>query len=192
MSKHPLKHILLPLAASLLLSGCASVIDASRKGPIQDDRGSRTMGAYIDDEVIETKASVNLAKASAATQNSHISVTSFNGIVLLTGQVPHEEARMEAQNIVSQIQGVRRAHNELTISGNSAPLARTNDTWVTTKVKTLLLANENIDGSRIKVVTENGIVYLMGLISREEGNIAVDIVRSINGVQKIIKVFEYI
>jgi len=186
------KRLLLPLIASLLLGGCASVIDASREQPIQPDRGNRTVGAYIDDEVIETKASVNLAKASPDVQNSHISVTSFNGIVLLTGQVPFDTTREEAESIVSQITGVRRVHNELTISGNSALLARTNDTWVTGNVKTQLLANENVDGSRIKVVTENGVVYLMGLISREEADVAVEIVRSINGVQKIIKVFEYI
>lgn len=186
------KQLLLPLTLSLLLGGCASVIDASREQPIAGDRGSRTVGAYIDDEVIETKAAVNLAKASAAVQNSNLSVTSFNGTVLLTGQTPHELARQEAETLVGQIQGVKRVHNELVISGNSATLARSNDTWVTTKVKALLLANENVDGSRIKVVTENSVVYLMGLVTREEADIAVDIVRSINGVHKIIKVFEYI
>ncbi len=186
------KQLLLPLIASLLLGGCASVIDASRKDPIQQDLGSRTTGAYIDDELIETKAIVNLAKASPAVQNGNISVVSFNGTVLLTGQVPHDQARSETEAIVSHIQSVKRVHNELVISGNSAPLARSNDTWVTTKVKTLLLANENVDGSRVKVVTENGIVYLMGLVSQAEADTAVNIVRSINGVQKIIKVFEYI
>lgn len=186
------KQLLLPLVASLLLGGCASILDASREQPITDNHGNRTVGAYIDDEVIETKAAVNLAKASPDVQNSHISVTSFNGVVLLTGQTPFDSTRVEAESIVTNIQGVRRVHNELAISGNTEPLARTNDTWVTTKVKTLLLANENIDGSRIKVVTENGTVYLMGLVSREEADVAVNIVRSINGVLKIIKVFEYI
>jgi len=186
------KTLLLPLIASLLLGGCASIIDASRKDPIQKDPGSRTIGAYIDDELIETKATVNLAKASPAVQNSNISITSFNGTVLLTGQIANDQARAEAEATVSQIQNVKRVHNELIISGNSAPLARSNDTWITTKVKTLLLANENAEGGRIKVVTENGVVYLMGLVTQAEADTAVNIVRSINGVQKIIKVFEYI
>lgn len=186
------KKLLLPLIASLLLGGCANIIDASRKDPIQRDPGNRTVGAYIDDELIETKASVNLAKASPAIQNSNISTTSFNGTVLLTGQIRDDQARAEAEAIVSRIQSVKRVHNELIISGNSAALARSNDTWITTKVKTLLLANENVDGGRIKVVTESGVVYLMGLVSQAEADTAVNIVRSINGVQKIIKVFEYI
>jgi len=186
------KTLLLPIAASLLLSGCATIIDASREDAIPADRGNRTIGAFIDDEVIENKALVNISKGPLDVKNAHISVTSFNGTVLLTGQVPHQQAFQDAEQIAASIPSVKRVHNELTVSGNSATLSRTNDTWVTTKVKTLLLANEKINGGRIKVVTETGVVYLMGLVTPEEADVAVDIVRSINGVQKIIKIFEYI
>lgn len=180
------------LTFSLLISGCSDLISAGREQPIQEDPGNRTVGSYIDDEVVETLSMVNLNKGSELMKASNISVTSYNGIVLLTGQAPSEEARIEAEQIVSQVRKVRKIHNEIKISGISSALARTNDTWVTTKVKAELLTKETIDGSRVKVVTDGGVVYLMGLVSPHEAETAIEIVRNISGVEKIVKVFEYV
>ncbi|MBY4676612.1 BON domain-containing protein [Marinobacterium arenosum] len=186
--KTPLAAII--LGTTLLLSGCASMLSDGQ--PVQQSPGHRTLGSYVDDELIETKALINLSAGSEELKAANVSVVSYNGIVLLTGQVPSEYTKQEAEQIVSEVRKVRRIHNELTISGTSSALARTNDTWLTTKVKTQLLANEAIDGGRIKVVTDGGTVYLMGLVSHAEADTAVQIVRGISGVQKIIKIFEYI
>jgi osmotically-inducible protein OsmY len=180
------------ISLSVLISGCSNVISAGRQDPIKEDPGHRTVGSYIDDEVVETLSMVNLAKGSEQIEASNISVTSYNGVVLLTGQAPGESARTEAEQIVSQVRKVRKIHNEIKISGISSTLARTNDTWLTTKVKAELLTNENVDGSRIKVVTDSSTVYLMGLVSPQESDTAVNIVRNIPGVEKIVKVFEYV
>lgn len=180
------------LSLSVIISGCSDVISVSREEPIQEDPGHRTVGSYIDDEVIETLSMVNLAKGSEQMKATNVSVTSYNGVVLLTGQAPSDAARNEAEQIVSQVRKVRKIHNEIKLSGVSSALARTNDTWLTTKVKAELLTNENVEGSRIKVVTDSSTVYLMGLVSPQEADTAISIVRGIPGVEKIVKVFEYV
>lgn len=184
--------IIAGLGLSVLISGCSDLIGAGRETPIQEDPGHRTVGSYIDDEVIETLSLVNLKKGSSEMEASNISVTSYNGVVLLTGQAPSDAVRSEAEQIVSQVRKVRKIHNEIKISGVSSALARSNDLWLTTKVKAELLTNENVEGSRIKVVTDSSTVYLMGLVNPQEADVAINIVRNITGVEKIVKVFEYV
>jgi osmotically-inducible protein OsmY len=180
------------LIGSLMLSGCANLISAGREEPIQEDHGNRTVGSYVDDELIETKAQVNLLEARNALQGASIGVTSFNGLVLLTGQAPSEEVRQTAEQIVSQVRKVRRIHNEVSISGTTSALATANDAWITSKAKAQLLINEAVPGHRIKVVTEAGTVYLMGLVTQSEADAAVAVVSNLGGVQRIVKIFEYI
>jgi len=175
-----------------LLSGCATIISAVHEEPIQEDSGKRTFGNYVEDEMIETKVLVNLSKGSTALSQSHIGVTSYNGQVLLTGQVPTEEVKAEAERIAAATREVRKIQNELEIAGPTSTIVPSNDVYLTSRVKLQLLADKNVPGSRIKVVTENGVVYLMGLVTREEANAAVNIVRTVVGVRKIVKVFEYI
>ena len=176
-----------------LNAGCSSVISASREAPIEDDRGTRTLGSKIDDSLIETKVAVNVAKASPdLDKNSHIVVSSYNGIVLLAGQTPRADLKSLAEQAASQVQRVKKVHNELQVIQPSSLLARNNDTWLTTKIKTQMLADANIPGSRIKVVTENGIVYLLGLMTQQEAARATSLVQGVSGVQKIVKLFEYI
>ncbi|WP_372741561.1 BON domain-containing protein [Neptunomonas sp.] len=174
------------------LSGCSNLISATREEPIRDDQGSRTLGAYIEDEVIENKTLVNINKGSAVVKDSHISATSYNGILLLTGQVPNESAKQEAEQIAMQTRKVRKIHNELEISGPTSSIVRANDAYLTSRIKLQLIADKTIDGTRIKVVTENSSTYLMGLVTEKEANRAVNIIRTIPGVQRIVKVFEYI
>ncbi|NER59627.1 BON domain-containing protein [Pseudomonas sp. MAFF212428] len=184
---------LMALTLCLSLTGCSSVITASREKPIEDDRGTRTFGSKIDDSLIETKVAVNVAKASPdLDSNSHIVVTSFNGIVLLAGQTPRADLKSLAEQTAGQVQRVKRVHNELQVLQPSSLLARNNDAWLTTKIKTQMLADNSIPGSRIKVVTENGIVYLLGLLTQQEANQATSLVQGVSGVQKIVKLFEYI
>ncbi|MCF7538579.1 BON domain-containing protein [Pseudomonas petrae] len=184
---------LLAVTLCLGISGCSSVINASREAPIDDDRGTRTFGSKIDDSLIETKVSVNIAKANPDLDNaSHIVVTSFNGIVLLAGQTPRADLKQLAEQTASQVQKVKKVNNELQVTGPSSMLARSNDAWLTSKIKTEMLTDSAIPGSRIKVVTENGIVYLLGLLTQAEATRATNLVQGVGGVQKIVKLFEYI
>ena len=184
---------LLALTLCLSISGCTSVVNASRESPIQDDRGTRTFGSKIDDSLIETKVGVNVAKANPDLDTqSHIVVTSFNGVVLLAGQTPRADLKAQAEQAAAAVQRVKTVHNELQVMQPSSLLARNNDAWLTTKIKTQMLTDASIPGSRIKVVTENGIVYLLGLLTKKEAAQATNLVQGVSGVQKIVKLFEYI
>ncbi|HCC60911.1 MAG TPA: phospholipid-binding protein [Pseudomonas sp.] len=183
----------LTLALCLVVTGCGSVLNATRDEPINDNRGTRTIGSTIDDSLIETKAAVNIAKAHPdLDQASHIVIASYNGVVLLAGQTPRAELKQLAEQAASSVQRVKRVHNEVQVLKPSSGLARSNDSWLTTKIKAQMLADASVPGSRIKVITENGIVYLLGLVTRQEGNRATSVVQGVSGVQRIVKLFEYI
>ncbi|MNM59851.1 Osmotically-inducible protein Y precursor [compost metagenome] len=191
MTRSPL--ILATLALSLTLGGCSSFLSATRDKPINDDRGTRTIGSKIDDSLIETKVAVNVAKADAdLDRNSNVVVVSYNGVVLLAGQTPRADLKNKAEQAARSVQKVKTVHNELQILQPSSLAARSNDTWLTTKIKSQMLADANVPSSRIKVVTENGIVYMLGLVTKKEGDLATQVVQSVDGVQKIVRLFEYI
>jgi len=188
-----MKKVLATLVmTTTLVTGCSTIVSSSREEPIREDVGNRTLGNIIEDEAIELKVRVNLSKGSVPLAQSHINVKSFNGQVLLTGQVPNENIRQEAEQIVGQTREVKRIHNELEIAGPSSTIVRSNDIYLTSRVKLKLLSDKSIEGLRVKVVTENGVVYLMGLVSQREADQAVAIVREVPGVQRIVKVFEYV
>lgn len=172
--------------ALLSLGGCALVM------PANQDYGKRSFGTVWDDQVNESHGMKVLREASPELEHAHLGITSFNGIVLLTGQVPSEEAKKTAGEKMASLSNVKKVYNELQIAGPISLLARTNDSWLTAKVKTDLLADKRVSGNRIKVVTENGVVYLMGLLSHNEAKLAVEVVRHAYGVQKIVTAFEYI
>jgi osmotically-inducible protein OsmY len=191
MNRNRLALVALTLALSV--TGCSSVLTAARDKPIDDDRGTRTLGSKIDDSLIETKVSVNIAKANIdLDKNSHVVVTSYNGVVLLAGQTPRADLKTLAEQAASEVQRVKKVHNEIQVLAPSSLLARNNDAWLTTKIKTQMLTDSAIPGSRIKVVTENGIVYLLGLLTQAEATRATNLVQGVSGVQKIVKLFEYI
>ncbi len=174
------------------LQGCSNVISSFRADPIEDDPGVRSTGSWIDDEIIETKVLVNLDKADPELAQANISVTSYNGVLLLTGQVAREELRQTAGATAKRTKRVRQVHNEIKVSGTISLVARSNDSWISTKVKSKMLSDTTIDSSRIKVVTENGVVYLLGLVTRQEAERAVELTRKTGGVQKVVRIFEYI
>ncbi|MFK3772883.1 BON domain-containing protein [Pseudomonas xanthosomatis] len=184
---------LMALTLCLGITGCSSVLTSARNSPIEDDRGTRTIGSKIDDSLIETKAAVNISKANPdLDQGSHIVVSSYNGVVLLAGQTPRADLKALAEQTASQVQRVKKVHNEIQVMQPSSILARNNDAWLTTKIKTQMLTDANVPGSRVKVITENGIVYLLGLVTQQEGNAATSVVQGVSGVQKIVRLFEYI
>lgn len=176
----------------LFVSGCTAIVDATTKKPIQPDPSSRSFGAFIDDERLETIVGVNIRKADPIFRQTHFSVISFKDVVLLVGQVPTEDLRLLAGQTANQIDGVRKVYNEIDAGANTSFWTRNKDTWLTSKVKTSLLADKQLNGLKIKVVTENGVVYLMGAITEEKANIAANLASNVGGVKEVVRVFEYI
>ena len=156
------------------------------------DPNRRTPGVFIDDLALEPLIEREIRKSDTGYRGSHIVVVSLNGIVLLAGQVPTEALKSKASEVAQSLRRVRRVHNELSIGGPISMVARTNDSWLTSKVKTRLLASETTQGLKIKVLTEDGVVYLMGQISRDQADSATAVASKVYGVQKIVKVFEYL
>ncbi|MCX4028301.1 BON domain-containing protein [Endozoicomonas sp. SM1973] len=185
-------HAICLISLLVFINGCTPILTATHEGPITQNQGKRTLGSIVDDETIETLAQVNLEKVNPEFKNNHVVVTSFNGTVLLTGQVATEALKNQAGQEARKLQKVKQVYNELEVSSPISYLARSNDSWLTSKIKTKMLANEKVPASRVKVVTENGVVFLMGLVTQQEANEAVNVVRTSYGVQKIVKVFEYI
>ena len=179
----------------LLLSGCAAAVigvgaAVGTTATVAHDR--RTTGTFIEDQSIELKAVKSFFFDKEINDSSHINVTSYNTVVLITGETPSEDIRDRIVNIVRNIPKVTHVYDELTIAAPSSWTSRGSDTLITSKVKTRLLTLNNFDGTRIKVVTEKGVVYLMGLVTRAESDIATGEAQQSGGVQKIVKLFQYI
>jgi osmotically-inducible protein OsmY len=178
-------------AGATLLNGCIplAITGVAASAQIATDR--RTTGAQLDDEFIEDKAIAQIADRLKS--DIHVNVTSYNGIALLTGEVATEASKSEVAQIVRSMPKVRIVQNELVVAPTSSLSARTNDTFITSKVKSRFVeAHDKFQINHIKVVTERGVVYLMGIVRRDEGNAAADIARTTSGVQRVVKVFEYI
>ena len=185
---------LLAITLCVAISGCSSAITATRDTPIQDDRGTRTFGSTIDDSLIETSSEGQRCQGGyrPGQRASRIVVTSFNGVVLLAGQTPRADLKAQAEQAAAGVQRVKKVHNELQVMDPITLLAISNDALLTTKIKAQMLTDSAVPGSRIKIVTDNGIVYMMGLLTQAEATRAANLVQGVSGVQKIVKVFEYI
>ena len=178
-----------------LLQGCAGAVvgGAAAGASVVHDR--RSAGTVVDDGIIEFKAMEKLISDKELFGQTHSSVTSYNNILLLSGETPTDALRSKAFSLVSAIPKVRKVHNELVLAAPSSLLTRSSDTWITTKVKTNLFNIKNIEGfdpTRIKVVSENGTVFLMGIVTREEAEAVVNASRTVKGVQRVVKLFEYL
>lgn len=187
-----LRNLALLTLLGLTLTGCGSVLATLEPGPIEEDPGKRTVAQQILDESIETKAVVNIHAEDDGYDAANFSVVSFNGFVLLTGEVPNQQLKDSASDVLRKIKGVRRIYNELVVGPNSDGESEAKDVWLTTKVKTALLADTDTPSLRVKVVTENGTVYLMGLLTSAEADRVADRVAGITGVQRVVRLFELI
>ena len=179
------------LAASLpfIVSGCAPVIlGAGAAGAYTAIEDRRTTGVQIDDEGIEVRAGNRLSDRFG--DKVHINTTSFNRVVLLTGEVPDVATREEVERVVRAVPGVQGVSNELEIAGASSLGARTNDAFITSKVKARFLDARRFNPVHVKVVTESGVVYLLGVVTEQEANDAVDLARTMAGVRKVVKILE--
>lgn len=183
-------YLLLP--AVFAFQGCAPVVVAGAGTAAVAAHDRRTVGSFVDDQTIEAKAASTIRADEELRRDTHINVTSMNGIVLLTGEAATAEARDRVLEKVREIAGIRRTVNEIRIAPPSRLGARSYDTLLTTKVKTKLIAKEDLDSMRVKVVTENKAVYLLGLVTQQEAGLATDAARSTGGVARVVKLFEYL
>lgn len=179
------------LASMILLQGCVAVAAGGAAAGAATAVDRRTAGTMVEDETIELKARKAIVGDKELNEQSHLNVTSYNTYLLLTGETPTEELRARAAALVANIPKVTQVYNEIAVAAPSSFMTRSSDTVITSKVKTRLVADERIDGLAVKVVTENGVVYLMGLVSRAEADLATEIARKTGGVQKVVRLFQY-
>jgi len=151
----------------------------------------RSLGEYFDDNAIEVTLKQHILRDSALRNNTHLNGTSFNGILLLTGEISDETSKQQITDYATKIEGVRQVVDETRIAGKTAFFSRTNDTWLTSKVKSMMFKELRLDANRIKVKSEYGNVYLMGIVTVDEAEVATQIASSVRGVVRVIKVFEY-
>lgn len=185
----------LPLAALVAavlassLAGCAAVMVGAAAGGaalVMQDR--RSSGAQIDDETIELRAASRLSDAFG--DRAHIAVASYNRQVLLTGEVPSDAAKQQAEQIVSRVDAVRTVVNELVVAPPTSLTQRSSDTLITGKVRASFVDAADLQANAFRVVTERGTVYLMGRVTAREAERATNIARQIPGVQRVVRVFE--
>lgn len=168
----------------------AFVAGATAGGAIVSDR--RNFETIVEDKKINCRALMQLNSDSELKDHSHISVTTFNRIVLLAGEVENPAMRRRAYELVKCVPNIRRINNQLCVGEPVRAGDKSLDIWITTKVKTALLAEKGLKSTQIKVMTEACTVYLMGLVTHEQAEIAVEVVREINRVEKVVTLFEYI
>ena len=178
----------LAVASLASLQGCIALVGAGAVGAGMSFNDRRTGGAQIEDQSIELKAGPRIREAIG--DKAHINVTSYNRIVLVTGEVGTDADKAAAEKAVAGIEGVTNVVNELAVGPNSTISTRSSDTVITTRVKSALIDAKDIQSSAIKVVTERGNVYLMGRVSEREATRAADIARSQPSVLKVVRVFE--
>jgi osmotically-inducible protein OsmY len=180
------------LGAALIgsVSGCVGLAMGGAAIGAMSASDRRTIGAQTEDASINAKAELKMHQITG--ENGHINVTSYNRKVLLTGEVRDEAMKQAAEREVRAIANVVSVINELEIAGPSSYTSRSSDALITTKVKTSLVDMKTVSANSFKVTTERGVVYLMGLVTQREGNIAADVAKGVSGVQRVVKIFEYI
>jgi osmotically-inducible protein OsmY len=188
-----MRHLILvsTLAALPLLQGCEPILVGTAAGTaavMAADR--RTAGIFVEDQNIELKAAGRINERFR--DQVHINATSYNRILLLTGEAPSEALRGEIGRIAQGVENVRDVVNEIQIAAPSSYGARSHDAYLTSKVKARLVDSKAVSATHVKVLTEAGVVYLMGLVTRAEAAAATDIASTTGGVRKVVRVFEYL
>lgn len=170
------------LVSLLLASGCTTM---------SSDPRARTPGTVIDDASLEWDVRRNIEKSDPGFERGNLTIVVYNGIMLLAGQVESDALKQLAEERAT-VPNIRAVHNEIEVMPPISMVARANDSWLTTKIKTQMFSDAELVAGKIKVVTVNNIVFLMGILPREEADRAVEIARGVYGVKKIVKVFEYL
>ncbi|CAK0769718.1 hyperosmotically inducible periplasmic protein [Gammaproteobacteria bacterium] len=182
------------LLSSSLLTGCAAPLlfvgGVATGAIVADDR--RSAGTMLYDEGIELDAHKALDSDPRLRNETHINITSFNSVVLLSGEAPTTILRYRAETLVREVPRVRLVYNEMTIGPPSSMTTRSSDTIITARVKGEISGNRYVDANHVKIVTESGVVFLMGLVSRSEADQSTEAARGVSGVVKVVRLFEFI
>lgn len=184
-----LVHFSSALVIVTLLQGCAVVAGGAAVVGINSVTDPRTLGSQIDDQTIEMKANAKLGNDDQLS-DFRLRVVSYDQNILLIGQVPEQQYRRRAEQVISDTNGVERIFNQVRVSSKADLGLQASDAWITSQVKLKLAANDQVNATQIKVVTENSEVFLLGLVGGEAADIAVDIARNVKGVSRVIKAFK--
>jgi len=188
-----IKKILLVLSVICVLQGCVPIMAGATVGAVGGsilyDR--RPIKVMMRDDDIAYAIEKKLFEVDNIRTKCHVAITSYNGVVLLVGQAPTQALKDQIATIARTVSSIKRLYNEITIGAPTSYLTRTSDAWITTKVKTKLLSVKHLKSGQFKILTEDGTVYMLGIVSRSQAQTAVNIVRRVGGVQKVVKVFEY-
>jgi osmotically-inducible protein OsmY len=192
MNMQKLRLLALLVALPVLVSnlaGCVAAVVGGAGGAALVGADRRTVGTVTEDEGIELKAA---ARIRDKYKDVHFNLTSFSRMVLLTGEAPDAATKSDIERIVGAVENVRGVYNEMALGGPTALSARANDSYVTSKVKARFVDQQKFNAVHVKVVTEASVVYLLGLVKRKEADDAVEIARTTSGVQRVVKLFEYL
>lgn len=176
----------------ILLQGCAAVVVGSAAVATRSATDPRTVGTQVDDGTLELRVANALGNNLDIRSKVHVNEMAYQGKVLLTGQAPNSQLSATAKQIAASVKGTNEVYNEIRI-GKKVDLATSStDTWITTKVRSKLLASDQVKSSNIKVTTENGEVFLMGLVTDQQGKAAANIASRVDGVRHVITAFTFI
>lgn len=191
MLKHKNTLLIALISATLTLQGCAALVIGAGVGAASAAHDRRSLGAQVDDKTAASRLSVALTGVEELKNQTNITVQVFNGTALLVGQAPTNELIQLAQTTASSVSNIKKIHNQIRLGSPISTSTAANDLWLASKVKTQLIADKRIDGLNIEIEVENSEVFLMGLVTHAEANIASDITRNITGVKQVVKAFEY-
>ncbi len=175
-----------------MITGCSAILDLTKNEPLDVNPQQRTFGAWVDDISIKTTVSHNVEKSHPDLDRSHIDVNSFNGVVLLTGEIPNAEVRAIASEQAQRVPGVRIVHNELAIRDNTSFFSRLGDGFLHKRIKLKLRGLSELRGINIDVIVEDNVAYLMGIVTRQQGDAAAERASLTSGLRQVVKVFEYV
>lgn len=182
-------HFVLPiLFSALCLAACMNIATSGA----QAIYNHHSIQKSVNDQLITFHAYQQLKHKADIFKNSNISVSTYDSEVLLAGQVPSVWQKMRAEQLIKDVPDVGPIHNVIKVEGTTSTLTRVSDTWITAKVKSKLIASNDVDATLVKVVTENGTVYLMGTLKPEQAEAATELASNTDGVQSVVKVFSYI
>ncbi len=188
---HSFQKIIGIIVLASCLSSCipaALIVGATAGGAVIYDK--RSVKTIAEDQESEKIAGHALNQSDDLKTGTHIVIATFDHVLLLVGQTTTDEQRSTAYQLVSSVKNIRRVYNEITIQKPTGEWQRSHDAWITTKIKTQLLATPGLHSTQIKVLTEDSVVYLMGMLSHHQENLAINIARSTSGVNKVVKVFQ--
>ncbi|WP_434103441.1 division/outer membrane stress-associated lipid-binding lipoprotein [Haemophilus influenzae] len=192
MTLSPLKKLAILLGATIFLQGCVAAVIGGGAVAAKVATDPRTTGTQIDDETLEFKVENAVERDAQIKAEGRVNAVSYNGRVLLIGQVPNSDVKDTATALAKGVKGVNEVYNELTVSSKISFAQISKDSWLTTQVKSKMFVDGRVKATDVKVISENGEVFLLGNVTQSQANAAADIASKISGVKKVIKVFKYL